>query len=183
MIKLFSNQKGDTLIEVMIATVIVGLILTTAYVLSTKAFQLGQSAKERSQAAQLLQEQAEGLRSLRDNQPWSSFIGQFTSIPQQDGFYVYHVKKTQNPDGTITWSIAPGELADAHSNDPDVQSLPYKVAVRSKITDSGNKLESRIEVNWDRFGGGVPESTSLLMKLTNRNLPISYETQLLRSLS
>src|SRR5688500_16279828 len=67
------NQAGDTLIVVVLAIVILGSIVFSAYLLSSRAFSLGQSARERSQAAKLIQQQAEALRGLRDSLGWSGF--------------------------------------------------------------------------------------------------------------
>src|SRR5687768_17366191 len=61
------REAGDTIIEVVIATVIMGVILFSAYGLSNQSVKQGVIARERSQAAQLAQEQAEGLRALRDS--------------------------------------------------------------------------------------------------------------------
>ncbi len=61
------NQSGDTLVEVAIAMAILGAVIATAYAVSNKAVQMGLTAKERVQAAQLQQYQAEALRSFRDN--------------------------------------------------------------------------------------------------------------------
>ena len=71
--KLF-GQRGDTLIEVSIALAIISMVLTGAYVVSETAFKAGQRAKQRSQAVNAAQEQAEALKSFRDSHTWQEFV-------------------------------------------------------------------------------------------------------------
>jgi prepilin-type N-terminal cleavage/methylation domain-containing protein len=68
------NQKGDTLVEVTIALAILGLILVGTYLITTQAFGLGQTAKERSELVMAAQEQAEALINFRDSSSnWQTF--------------------------------------------------------------------------------------------------------------
>jgi len=71
MLKRLTN-RGDTLIEVALALAILSVVLAAAYAVTGKAAQLGQSAKERSEAVALAQQQAEIIEAyaLRD---WDSF--------------------------------------------------------------------------------------------------------------
>lgn len=59
----YLNQRGDTLIEVLFAVTVLGVVVTGAINLSTRAGQIGQSAQERSEAVNLLQQQVELTRS------------------------------------------------------------------------------------------------------------------------
>src|SRR3989344_7835987 len=108
------NQRGETLIEVTIALIIIGLVLLSAYVLTTRAFQLGQSAKERSQAAQLLQEQAEGLRSIRDqSSTWDAFRIRFQCQGGTIDCDDFHVEKDA---ATNTWKLVNGNFNPGSSS-------------------------------------------------------------------
>lgn len=73
------NQRGDTLVEVAIAMAILGSVITSAYFISNRAQIVGRDARERLQAAQLQQRQAEAIRSLRDDLGWSAFRTQLTA--------------------------------------------------------------------------------------------------------
>lgn len=172
MTKLLSRQKGDTLIEVVIATVIIGVILFSAYTLSTKAFQLGQSAKERSQATQVLQEQAEALRSLRDSGTWTNFQSSFATIPQSGGYYVFYVEKV--PAGGVTkWEIKPATTDgfNPQVNNPDIASF-YRVKILGKFT-TPELFTAKVNINWDRLGSGPEETSELYLKLADRsNIPL-----------
>jgi len=170
------NQRGDTLIEVAIAIVIVGTILFSAYVLSSKAFQLGQSAKERSQAVQLAQQQAEGLRSLRDNQSWASLASEIRSKPQDaSGYFHFHIEKS-NSGGSDKWSIVASSSDGTAEYKPLGSDSFYRTEIAAKLLPNSvasDKLEARVFVQWERFGTGTPETTELFMKLTDRNFQLS----------
>ena len=74
--ELGSNKRGDTIVEVMIATAIMSVVLISAYGLSARATRLNQSAYERSRAADFVQRQGELLRAVRDEKSttWNSII-------------------------------------------------------------------------------------------------------------
>ena len=56
------KQRGDTLVEVVLAIAILGSVLTIAYRMSTESFQLGVDSREHIQAVNVAQQQAEELR-------------------------------------------------------------------------------------------------------------------------
>lgn len=68
-----SDERGDTLVEVTIALAILSVVLMGAMLVATTAFGQGQTAKERTQLANEAQQQAEALRSFRDNHTWTEF--------------------------------------------------------------------------------------------------------------
>ena len=82
-----SNQRGDTLVEVTIALAILVMVLLSSFNLASYAFRLGEQAKERTQASQLAQEQAEALRNYRDNHPWLNNGVPTTCDDLKMGFY------------------------------------------------------------------------------------------------
>lgn len=62
----YSREAGDTLVEVLLGLTILSAVLITSFSTATAAFRLGQNAKERTIAGDILQEQAEALRNFRD---------------------------------------------------------------------------------------------------------------------
>jgi prepilin-type N-terminal cleavage/methylation domain-containing protein len=81
-------QAGDTLIEVMLAIVVLSMVLTGAYQATTGGLRIGQNAIERTSASQTTSAQAEALRTLRDQHTsnatssalWTSAVGKVTSV-------------------------------------------------------------------------------------------------------
>ena len=68
------NQRGDTIVEVAIAFAILAMVLIGAYVTAHRAFDLGQTSRERSQLINYAQQQAEALKSFRDSHDWTEFV-------------------------------------------------------------------------------------------------------------
>lgn len=71
--RLWREDRGDTLIEVTMALAILASVLTGAFMAASGAFRLGQTAKERSQLSSVAQRQAEALSNFRDSHTWAEF--------------------------------------------------------------------------------------------------------------
>jgi Tfp pilus assembly protein PilV len=61
-----SNQRGDTLIEVVMSMAILTVTLVSAYNVASMSFRVGMQARERTEATHLVQQQIERLMLLRD---------------------------------------------------------------------------------------------------------------------
>lgn len=166
-------QKGDTIIEVVIASAIIAATLTGALKISGRASRLGQAAKERTQAVGLIQGQAEALRNLRDNKVkvggagWNSFINDIgpvglcsSSIPDRapDAQSFYLAKSgsgwlkggaNQTTEGLFTVFI---EACD------DTDTALHAV---------GSKIRFDITAQWELIGGGPVEKTTITTHLVN----------------
>ncbi|MFH2118127.1 MAG: hypothetical protein ABII10_00095, partial [Candidatus Paceibacterota bacterium] len=73
------NQTGSSLIEVIVATGVIALVLTTLVAGMTVSLQTSAEAKYRSQAIKRGQEAMEVFRRERTLLGWDSFVAQFTS--------------------------------------------------------------------------------------------------------
>lgn len=56
------------------ALAILAVVLLSATLITTRAFRLGQTARERTVVVEAAQQQAEALRSFRDNHTWAEFL-------------------------------------------------------------------------------------------------------------
>ncbi len=72
--QIIRRESGDTLIEVVFALSILAVVLTSTVSIATKAFRVGQTAKERTQITEAAQTQMEALRGFRDNHTWDEFL-------------------------------------------------------------------------------------------------------------
>jgi hypothetical protein len=70
---LVSRQNGDTLVEVILALVILSTVLVTSISLSRLSRSQSTNSSARLQAVNLMQEQYEALRWMRDNKTWAQF--------------------------------------------------------------------------------------------------------------
>lgn len=59
-----TEQRGDTIIEVLISIAVASLVLASAYAISNRNLVTTQDTQEHSQALQIVQQQIEGLRAL-----------------------------------------------------------------------------------------------------------------------
>ena len=58
-----NRQRGDTIVEVLLAMSVVGLVLGTAFGIANRSVNLGQDAQERTEALKLAESQLELLKS------------------------------------------------------------------------------------------------------------------------
>jgi prepilin-type N-terminal cleavage/methylation domain-containing protein len=58
------NQAGDTIIEVLLAVTILGVVVSATYAVSNRASRIGQTAQERSEAVRLGEQQLEMVRII-----------------------------------------------------------------------------------------------------------------------
>lgn len=61
------KQRGDTLVEVAMAGAILAVVIATAFNIANLSYRVGVQARERTVVGGILQQQAEQLRSYRDN--------------------------------------------------------------------------------------------------------------------
>ena len=73
------RNQGDTLIEVTIALSILATVISSGYVMATRAYNIGQAARERTQVINQAQAQIEQLKNFRDTHSWATFKGGSTS--------------------------------------------------------------------------------------------------------
>jgi prepilin-type N-terminal cleavage/methylation domain-containing protein len=66
-------QRGDTLVEVLIAIAVVSLILGGAYVTTSRSLQATRAAQERSTALKLAESQIEQIKGLVNTNPTAVF--------------------------------------------------------------------------------------------------------------
>lgn len=63
----YKHQRGDTIVEVMLAMVIIGMSLGLGYSISSNAFNIGRGAQERSEAVKAAESHVERLKVAYDN--------------------------------------------------------------------------------------------------------------------
>lgn len=114
MLTLKHRERGDTIIEVLIAIAIVSLVLVAAYVISNKNSQAIQATEERIQAQHLVESQIEALRVGNGiSSPNTCFVGttpnppaNCTNFTQAGSGATYTVAITQvTVSGVTTYTI------------------------------------------------------------------------------
>lgn len=148
------NQRGDTLVEVLLAIAVLASVIGIAYGTTTRAQRGSQLAQERAEAMTHAQTQAERLRRIRDSingddQPnrFIAFFGtNLNPITAPNGFCLPNVSPI--PVGT---DIVAGDNAACTVNGRYARRITYTAAQR-RFT---------ILVTWTAAGGGPLQTVSL----------------------
>lgn len=127
------DERGDTLVEVVMALAILSLVLVSSYALATGSFRLGRGAGERTQAVNYLQQQAEALRSFRNRVGWQNFRTAVAGFDGPDRGGTFCMTRVDEVGGTV-WGRGTGPACvidnrvtiaiSATSTDPDLLSAP-----------------------------------------------------------
>jgi prepilin-type N-terminal cleavage/methylation domain-containing protein len=136
--KSFLGQRGDTIVEVLIAIAILSTILVGAYVTANRSLTTERNAQEHTQALTIAQGQVEDLYSSGSLSSSDNCFGPDTGIPVSTICEVPY----NNQDSSAT-STCPATVAYC-----------YQI-IDSEISPVGTKpVTYEVKVNWDALGGG-----------------------------
>jgi prepilin-type N-terminal cleavage/methylation domain-containing protein len=142
---ILNDQRGDTLIEVLICILIVTVILSGAYVTTHKSSEGVRNSQEHAEALKLAQSQ---LEEVRQNAGITSGSTVFTFTPP---FCMVNVK-------TVSATIAPDstKCVQDSSGNPATDAPYYKVTInRSSCNPVGTKCWLfSVKVTWDTVTNG-----------------------------
>ena len=160
------NQRGDTIVEVLIALAVIGLTISTGYSIATRSLNGVQVSNERSEATKVAEGQIERLiASVRGGES----VGPTGSNPAFC-FFINSIGETETRD--VVTVAAPGVAGD-YGDCQDGPDGRYKIAILEETNmnvpcynDSGppSKLtasEYAVNVQWDRIGGGQQQVVEL----------------------
>lgn len=143
--KLHSRQSGDTIIEVLLAMSVIGLVMGAAFGIANRSVQIGQDAQERTEALKIAESQLEIFKS--------EFAGN-TDL------------QTQLEDSPFCLDNSTAILAIIESSEPECSGINgngqtglYKVSIippGDEINDPTRAYEFR--VTWTRLGGTSNEN-------------------------
>lgn len=140
-----SNQKGDTIIEVLLAIAVVGSVLGIAYSTMHRNLLTLRSNQERTEATRLGQGQVEQLRTY-----WDTDRVEVTDQGTA-GFCVSSGGAHALSNGSPTANIDDDDLEGYSA---ECMNSYYRIAVRRDTVDD---KKYRVFVRWDRLGGGRNE--------------------------
>jgi Tfp pilus assembly protein PilV len=141
------RQRGDTIVEVMIAVAVVGAVLVSAFTLTNRSTRIMRDAEEHAQANQLLQGQVERLRSVASQMksadfPVSNFfcfdeVGTLQPLANSSTFgcltgtyYSFSIEKLASNPGDLTTKFALDVQWDSITGNKAAESITYKIALR-----------------------------------------------------
>lgn len=173
-------QRGDTLVEVLLATVVIAMVITGAFALTNRATRGNQAAIERTTVANLMREQAELVRGIRntgtDSGSWLAIEAKAASgapdytdpnweAPTNPGFYIDPAATDLfDPAVVKDYNPAPPECppnsVDAHPSDI------FCIWVEAHNADATDEyLDIHVRAYWDGIGDVGPQRESLIMRL------------------
>lgn len=149
------NQKGDTIIEVLIAMAIISSVLGGAYVLATRSLRGTRVAQERTQATKLAQGQLERLKyAARTDGNFDAYRTSDYCISKQDPASPYNVSRR-------------AKSGDYHA-DCKIGETQYKLNITYVLYNGNPPIAGfgtfKVRADWARLGGGN-ESVTLYYQL------------------
>ena len=151
------NQRGDTLVEVLLATVVLSIIVAGAVTLTNRATRIGQTSFERTDVSNLLREQAELIRA---NPLQATSIGQITgALPADDTCSEEYLQGG----GTTSFYI--------DSSSGSVDFVPgiktdgfYRIWVER--IDGSTFFDFDINACWEGIGGEVEQVSGMTVRIS-----------------
>lgn len=189
-VRSIKSQRGDTIIEVLIALSVLALILVAGYSISTRSINGVRVSQERSEALRVAESQLEQLRGLSSGVATADALIGRGLVLENNGFSVSNspypdVKFTPETDASfnafcidagqpVKYSVTNFKDFSQYSADPALKCVVnsrYHVVIRPEykyVSDVPRQLSIsyRVTVYWDRAGGGQIESLNLAYKLT-----------------
>ncbi len=141
------SERGDTIIEVLIAVAVVSSVLAISYSIMNRNLQTLRDNQERSEASKLAQAQIERLKTAWEN---SSTPASFAGLDGQSF--------CMTPAGTPQALSGSAPAADAGSDDfsqypPECRDNFYHIAIRYNSSETSY----RVSVRWDSLNSNRSE--------------------------
>lgn len=169
-----TKQAGDTIVEVLIAVVVLAAVLAGAYIAARNSSNTTVRNRERDQGVKLAQQQFEILRPALNSPDANLAAVSRTFCLYVDTADSNKIKSSQNSASTIA-SFSPGIIEteydpalfckmDAAGNKYSASSdgIPYYVAIEKNYTSTDLY---KVSVRWDRSGGGEVQKTESLYRV------------------
>ena len=138
---MLKSQRGDTLVEVLIAITVVSMVLVTAYATTTRSVNSMQDTQEHSEALQLAQTQLEYLHNVsKPNRPTSGGCFDHT--------------------GTKASALSAGCLVDAGDN-PTTTQPQFTIQIFNTYNAVTKLTIYSVQITWPSISNGVNNNVTL----------------------
>ncbi len=164
--KITNDNRGETIIEVLIAIAVIALTLGTSFALANRSLRLGIESRERGEALQIIESQIESLKYVYAIARENGLEAQFDILYRTNTPFCVraietvdpsvHHRPVTSPDCTVNSLGASGQ--------PDSR---YRISIQY-VADTSPALNNSVHefsVRWDRFGGAVDEPTRIYYRL------------------
>lgn len=173
-----SKQRGDTIVEVLISTVVIAIVLSGAYALTNRATRINQTAIERTTASKLMQEQIELIRGAQtkgaNSETWQAIKDQSSQTPNYssctpsgpNGFYIDVNAIGGGFDFDNAGVVVP---YDDYIANPLVDSNPtdfYRVWVEKVQPVAAGYADFHVRACWEGIGGEAEQKAAIVLRLS-----------------
>lgn len=165
------RQRGDTIVEVLLATVIISAVIAAAYSLTNRATRFNQTSVERTKVANLMREQVELVRGARtaagggSSSVWDDIMDAASA-----GSPVYKDDAPCDPTtGTTTFYISTANtfesydkgnpFQDAHSSDI------FAIWLEAYLGPSDDYIDVHARACWEGIGGEATQRSAIVLRL------------------
>ncbi|HVE80748.1 MAG TPA: hypothetical protein VNA68_01230 [Candidatus Dormibacteraeota bacterium] len=156
-------QRGDTLIEVVFSVALLSVVLVAGFNVANASFRLGLQARERTEAVNLAQQQAERLIAYRDNR--QKLISESTNLfNQNEG-----TNPPRFPDTayTINSNLVIENGAKTKDGLYSYNITSVKTDLKPGLLNNPDAMRSTIIVRWNSLIGDVVNEVKLNVNLTD----------------
>lgn len=150
------SSRGDTLVEVVLSIAILSVVLVTSYTIANYDYRIGVQARERTEAINLAQQQAERLVAARDvavaanpNPATAIFTGMHGN---------YYLDQNLAPHSCHPVAVTAFNQANGCPS-----GMRYQVWISSAFDAAHQQLNSTIHANWVSLIGTEANSTDFKM--------------------
>lgn len=180
-VKLRMSERGDTLVEVLLATVVLSIVLAGSFSLSTRALRLNQTATERTDVVNKMREQTEMLQLIHNNREtyseiWNAIQARVTN---NENFYFQLFSTPGDPASALNNPLAFNTIGLADNFVPEYQPNAaneistgvYRDSyggadiynIRIEPRGSAEYVDFEVRANWEGIGGlGEQQGASVL---------------------
>ncbi|MDB5170701.1 MAG: hypothetical protein JWO35_395 [Candidatus Saccharibacteria bacterium] len=166
------DQRGDTIVEVMIVLAVLGTAISISYATANKSLMATRAAQENSQATALLQSQVELLRSMAPTSTADKPADQnIFDLSRPNRFCV--ILTTHTPPAPATLAVAtatPGVAGDPCKNGIyDIVIAYYQNGFPDALPDGGTPDTSKdtfiLKATWDNVAGEGKDSSTMTYRV------------------
>ncbi len=163
--KTIRHQAGDTLVEVVFSIAIISVTLVSAFNVANNSYRIGVQSRERIEAANLAQEQAEMLRAWRDQNITNSAPD---PVVPTGSFANFRVVRTPAGFSPAACAAPPGGCNVGVSGRYRLSVSSAGVGTDFPATAGSEGRRYTITVNWTRVGGTGDETAVVNTTLVDR---------------
>lgn len=163
------DQRGDTIIEVLLSTVVISIVIAGAYTLTNRATRINQTALERTTVSNIMREQIELIRGARTAGPETDVWTEVSGLVSTGGGPDY--------DNCTAPSNAFYMSPDLDNYRDDSFVLDYDGSINYgnffrvwvegyQPTAASGYIDFHVRACWEGIGGEEDQRSSLVMRIT-----------------